>query len=69
MLGKLPEKEQCDSFRPILKDFIHMSHDLVLLADKIDWSYFEEKFAPLYSKRGAPSIRLETLTMANIPNG
>ena len=50
MLGKLPEKGQRDLFRPMLKDFIDMSHELVLLADKIDWSYFEEEFAPLYSE-------------------
>ena len=48
MLGKLPEKGQRDLFRPMLKDFIDMGHELVLLADKIDWSYFEEEFTPLY---------------------
>ena len=61
MLGKLPEKGQRDLFRPMLKSFIDMGHELVLLADKIDWWYFEEEFTPLYSQRGAPSvpIRLE----------
>ena len=47
MLGKLPEKGQRDLFRPMLKDFIDMKHELVVLADKIDWSYFEKEFAPL----------------------
>ena len=37
MLGKLPEKGQRDLFRPMLKSFIDMGHELVLLADKIDW--------------------------------
>ncbi len=64
MLGKLPEKGQRDLFRLMLKDFIDMNHELVLPADKIDWSYFEEEFAPLYSQRGAP---FEALTTANIP--
>ncbi len=32
MIGKLPEKGQRDLFRPMLKDFIDMSHELVLLA-------------------------------------
>ncbi|MBB3893793.1 IS5 family transposase [Bacteroides pyogenes] len=36
MLGKLSEKGQRDLFRPMLKDFIDMGHELVLLADKID---------------------------------
>ena len=61
MLGKLPEKGQRDLFRPMLKDFIDMSHELVLLADKIDWSYFEEEFAPLYSERGAPSVPIRLM--------
>lgn len=53
MLGKLPGKGQRDLFRPILKDFIDMNHELVLLADTIDWSYFEKEFAPLYERRRA----------------
>lgn len=61
MLGKLPEKGQRDLFRPMLKDFIDMNHELVLLADKIDWSYFEEEFAPLYSQRGAPSVPIRLM--------
>ncbi len=60
MIGKLPEKGQRDLFRPMLKDFINMKHELVLLAEKIDWNYFEEEFSPFYSEKGAPSapIRL-----------
>jgi IS5 family transposase len=61
MLGKLPEKGQRDLFRPMLKDFIDMGHELVLLADKIDWSYFEEEFTPLYSQRGAPSVPIRLM--------
>ena len=61
MLGKLPEKGQRDLFRPMLKDFIDMSHELVLLADKIDWSYFEKEFAPLYSQQGAPSVPIRQM--------
>jgi len=32
MLGKLPEKGQRDLFRPMLKGFIDMRHELILLA-------------------------------------
>ena len=61
MSGKLPEKGQRDLFRPMLKDFIDTNHELVLLADKINWSYFDEEFAPLYSERGAPSIPIRLM--------
>lgn len=61
MIGKLPEKGQRDLFRPMLKDFIDMNHELVLLADKIDWSYFEEEFAPFYSDKGAPSVPIRLM--------
>ena len=58
---KLPVKGQRDMFRPMLKDFINRQHELVLLADKIDWSYFEEEFAPFYSDKGAPSVPLRMM--------
>lgn len=61
MLGKLPEKGQRDLFCPMLKDFIDMNHELVLLADKIDWSYFKKEFAPLYLERGAPGIPIRVM--------
>lgn len=61
MLGKLPEKGQRDLFRPMLKDFIDMRHELVLLADKIDWSCFEKEFEPLYSQLGAPSVPIRLM--------
>jgi len=49
MLGKLPIKSQRELFRPILEDFIDMSHKLVLLGKNIDWNYFEKEFSPYYS--------------------
>jgi IS5 family transposase len=61
MLGKLPEIMQCDLFRPMLKDFIDPRHELVLLADVIDWQYFEDEFNPYYSENGAPSVPLRLM--------
>ena len=61
MLGKLSDNKQRDIFNPMLIDFIDMNHELVLLAEKIDWSYFEKEFAPLYSKVGMPSVPLRTM--------
>ncbi len=54
MLGKNPKK-QAELFRPMLVEFIDPNHELVLLAEKIDWNYFEEEFAPLYSQKGTMS--------------
>ena len=57
MLGKLPEITQRDLFRPMLKDFIDPQHDLVLLADKIDWQYFEDEFKQYFCENsGSPSV-------------
>jgi IS5 family transposase len=61
MIGKSPIKSQRDMFRPILDDFIDMDHELVLLANKIDWAYFEKEFAPYYSDQGAPSVPIRLM--------
>ena len=61
MLGKSPIKSQRDLFRPILDDFIDMDHELVLLANKIDWDYFDKEFAPCYSDQGAPSVPIRLM--------
>ena len=34
MIGKSPDRNQGELFRPLLKDFIDMNHELVLLAEK-----------------------------------
>jgi IS5 family transposase len=56
MIGKSPVQNQRDLFNPLLTDFIDMSHELVLLAKKIDWSYFEKEFSKFYSHTGQPSM-------------
>jgi IS5 family transposase len=33
-----------------------MNQQLVLLADRIEWSCFEKRFAPLYSTTGSPAM-------------
>ena len=53
MLGKAQTSKEIHS---LLIDFIDRKHELVLLADKIDWKYFEKSFSPLYSRRGAKSM-------------
>ena len=56
MVGKSPVPNQRNLFNPMLVDFIDTSHELILLADKIDWKYFEKEFSPLYSHTGQPSM-------------
>ena len=56
MIGKTPNQNDGELFRPLLKDFIDMNHELTLLADRIEWGYFEKAFAPLYSKTGCPAM-------------
>ncbi|MDR0700222.1 MAG: IS5 family transposase [Tannerella sp.] len=61
MTGKLPDKNQRELFRPLLVDMIDKRHELALLADTIDWQYFEEEFSPLYSEVGAPSVPIRLM--------
>ena len=61
LLGKTDHKKQRNLFRPMLDDFIDQGHELVLLADKIDWSYFENQFCELYSPKGRPSMPIRLM--------
>ena len=61
MVGETDKKKQRDLFRPMLIDFIDNRHELVLLADKIDWDYFEKEFSPFYSATGRPSMPIRLM--------
>ena len=62
MTGKLPENHQRDMFRTVLKDFINPKHELVLLANTIDWQYFEREFSQYFSeKSGRPSVPIRVM--------
>jgi IS5 family transposase len=56
MIGKSPNQQQRELFRPLLSDFIDMRHELVLLSNHIDWKYFEKEFSSLYSNTGQPAM-------------
>jgi len=49
MIGKLQQNER-ELFRTRLEDLINPHHELALLANKIDWTYFENEFTA-YQKR------------------
>jgi len=61
MKGTLPNQEQRDLFRPLLRDMIDPKHELALLADSVDWKYFEKEFTPLYSNTGQPGIPIRLM--------
>ncbi len=53
--------ERPDLFRNRLDQIVNMKHELILLAQNIDWSYFEKEFGAFYvEKKGRPGkpIRL-----------
>jgi IS5 family transposase len=56
MTGKLSDRRQRELFSPLLADMIDKYHELALLADMIDWKYFEDEFSLLFSKKGAPDV-------------
>jgi IS5 family transposase len=55
------ENKQRELFRPMLVDFIDPHHKLGLLAERINWQYFEEEFRGLYSDIGSPSVPLREI--------
>ena len=61
MKGKLPNQDQKNMFRPVLKEIINPNHELVVLAHKIDWEEFEDSFSSLYSHTGQPGVPIRTM--------
>ena len=51
-----PGSSTDDLFRMKLENIIDMKHPLVRLADKIDWAYLDDSFAPFYSDAGRPGV-------------
>jgi len=45
----------------MLADIIDSHHELVLLADAIDWQYYEKEFASLYSDVGQSSVPIRLI--------
>ena len=55
MIGKSPNQAQKHLFLPNLTEFINLRHELCILAETIDWDFFENEFAAHYSDVGSPS--------------
>ena len=60
MQGKNINNSQINFLYQTLTDQLNPKHELYLLANVIDWDYFDHEFSELYSKNGRPSnpIRL-----------
>ena len=65
MSGKLVDKNHRDLFRTRLEDLIDPNHELALLANAIDWQYFENGFKPYCSDKG---VQINALKTANAWN-
>ena len=61
MKGTLPDQNQRELFRPLLRNIIDPNHELALLANSINWDYFEKEFSPLYSNVGQPSVPIRLM--------
>ncbi len=61
MIGKLSNQNQQNLFQPLLKNFIDLNHELVLLSNKIDWKYFESDFSQYYSNTGQPAMPIRLM--------
>jgi IS5 family transposase len=51
-----PTAGETDMFRNRLENMIDMRHELVRLANLINWQRFEEAFGPLYAEKGRPGL-------------
>lgn len=54
--SKTVAEGDADLFRSRLDQMINMRHELVRLAGLIDWSFFDQRFEPLYSETGRPGV-------------
>ena len=56
MKGHLKDQRQVNLFVPNLIQIVNPNHELVVLANEIDWKYFDEAFCGTYSDTGRPSV-------------
>lgn len=55
-----------DLFRARLENMINMKHELVLLAQAIDWRFFDEAFEACYAEGGRPGVPTRLLVGLHI---
>ena len=62
MRSKKRPTGQLNFLAPTLKEQLNPKNELYLLADTLDWDYFEREFAPLYSDKGRPAHPIRLMT-------
>lgn len=61
MLGKTPKHHQVNLFQTPLKNFINMEHELIQLADAIDWDAVEVEFKGYFAELGRPGVPIRKM--------
>ena len=61
MVGKTESNPQLNVFRIPLVSVINMKHELVELAQRINWKSVEKDFGPYYSEMGRPAIPIRKM--------
>jgi IS5 family transposase len=56
MIGKTEENPQLNVSRIPLVNGINMKHELVELAQRINWKLIKKDFAPYYTAMGRPAV-------------
>lgn len=66
MIGKSKNQHQKNLFQYLLKEFIDPKQELALLAEEINWQYFEQEFSKHYSHTGQPSMPIRLMVGVHI---
>jgi transposase, IS5 family len=53
---KIVPTNELDLYRSRLEQIINRRHELVQLAGKLDWSWIDERIAPLFAEQGRPAV-------------
>ena len=61
MIGKTDKNPQLNVFRIPLVSIINMKHELVELAQRIDWKSVGKDFGPYYSEMGRPAVPIRKM--------
>lgn len=62
MRSKKKSTNQLNFLAPTLKEQLNPKNELYLLANQLDWDYFDKEFSPLYCDRGRPAHPIRLMT-------
>jgi len=63
---RIENQPQEDLFRSRLDHIINLRHELVKLADAIDWNFLESKVTPFYAAEGRPGVPVRLMAGLHI---